>query len=49
MEMVHVNFTAMLWNTCINSMANGRRKFCENYLDKVIDNVDLRNSDDMTI
>ena len=36
MELLHVKFTAMLWNTGIHSMANGGRKLCENDQDNFI-------------
>ena len=46
MKMLHGKFTAMLWNTGIQSMAIGGEKNDE---DKFINNVDLRNDDDMMI
>ena len=46
--MVPGKFTGMLWNTGIHSMANWGRKF-ENDQDKFINNVDLRNDNDMAM
>ena len=47
--MVHGNFTAMLWNTVIHSMANEGRKLCENDQDTFINKGYFQNDDDMTI
>ena len=49
MEMLHGKFTAMPWNTGIHSMANGGWKLCKNDQDKVINNCDVRNDNDVTI